>query len=223
MFLTYYNLNGSTTSNWVSRRKTASWMTFLMHWTSIKLLSLSKVSTEQLSLTSYLRSVIFPLYASILACPRRKGLYWSQLVFLSKCFWWNFFIGFYPFVCLFFSVVTAVYMPILYTAYSIIFWLVRFTYQKNSELHIWIYWCCVYMKGYHTGKTIDLMYLLYTCVLILHYISIWGEVDFSYYMFLKSSFLDSIIQTTINCICVIYNPKFRSAWFICFHKKGMWS
>ena len=53
----------STTSNWVSWRKTGSWTICWMHWISIKLLFLSKVSIELLSWTSCLWSVIFLPFA----------------------------------------------------------------------------------------------------------------------------------------------------------------
>lgn len=87
ILLTFHNLNDSTTSNWASQRKTASWMTSSMRWTLTKLLSLSKVSVEQLSWTSYSRSVISPLYASILGCPKRKGLYWRLIYVCPNSSW----------------------------------------------------------------------------------------------------------------------------------------
>ena len=69
-----WHINYSTTSSWASQRRTASWMTSLMHWTSIRLLFLSKVWAEPQSWTSCLPSVIFPLYASIRECRKKKGL-----------------------------------------------------------------------------------------------------------------------------------------------------
>ena len=75
IYLTLIPFEGSTTSNWVSLRKIASWMISLMHWTSIKLLSSSKVWVEPQSWTSYLWSAISRLSASILGCPRKKGWY----------------------------------------------------------------------------------------------------------------------------------------------------
>ena len=64
----------STTFYWRRQKKTANWMIFLMHWTSTRLSFLSKVSTEQLSWTSYLLSVTSPLSASIQEWLRRRGL-----------------------------------------------------------------------------------------------------------------------------------------------------
>lgn len=73
-------------------------MIFLTRWTSIKLLSLLKVLVEQLSWTNYLWSATFHLYAFILECPRKKGLYFvfpvllvfgSNLIMLDQLYGYN--------------------------------------------------------------------------------------------------------------------------------------
>ena len=64
----------STTSYWRRQRKTANWMIFLTHWTSIRLSFLSRVWPELLSWTSYLPSVTSPLSVSIQEWHRRRGL-----------------------------------------------------------------------------------------------------------------------------------------------------
>ena len=65
----------STTSNWARWRRTASWMIFLTHWTSIKLSYLWRALAELGSWTSCLLNAISPQYAFTLACPRKRGLY----------------------------------------------------------------------------------------------------------------------------------------------------
>ena len=64
----------SNTSYWRRQRKTANWMIFLTHWTSIRLSFLSRVWPELLSWTSYLPSVTSPLSVSIQEWHRRRGL-----------------------------------------------------------------------------------------------------------------------------------------------------
>ena len=64
----------STTFYWRRLRKTANWMIFLTHWTSIRLSFLSRVWPELLSWTSYLPSVTSPLSVSIQEWHRRRGL-----------------------------------------------------------------------------------------------------------------------------------------------------
>ena len=64
----------STTFYWRRPRKTANWMIFLTHWTSIRLSFLSRVWPELLSWTSYLPSVTSPLSVSIQEWHRRRGL-----------------------------------------------------------------------------------------------------------------------------------------------------
>ena len=65
----------NTTSNWARWRRTASWMTFLTHWTSIKLSYLWRALAELGSWTSCLLNAISPQYAFTLACLRKRGLY----------------------------------------------------------------------------------------------------------------------------------------------------
>ena len=81
----------STTFYWTRQRKTANWMTFLTHWTSIRLSFLSRVWLELLSWTSYLLGVTKAVELNKLLCSWFLLLFFIFLLYGENTYMAEFF------------------------------------------------------------------------------------------------------------------------------------